>query len=125
MGVRPVWLSSRADCHHEYSALPETHPAHHVFVSLFGASLTSFRLTTVIVTTGGLVVVYALVLHLLTVRVALLSVLLAAVLPVHIFFNRTALVNNIDPIIGMAQLQKYRVIGFAHLLVHHSHPPLQ
>jgi len=80
----------------------------HVFVSLFGASLTSFRLTTVIVTTGGLVVVYALVLHLLTVRVALLSVLLAAVLPVHIFFNRTALVNNIDPIIGM--------LGFVYLI---------
>jgi len=79
-----------------------------IFVTLLGPSLTSLRLASPIISMVGLLVVYAFACQLFSVRVALISVLLVAVMPVYIQFGRIGMYMIADPIFGM--------LGFVYLM---------
>jgi len=79
-----------------------------ILSSIFGPSLTSLRLVSAAVSIGGLVVVYAFARQLFSLRVALMSALLFATLPVYIQFGRIGLNNVVDPVFGM--------LGFVYVL---------
>lgn len=95
--------------------LPDNAPSTDVYsffqiivVTILGPSLTSLRLVSPLISMIGLVVVYAFARQLFTVRVALLSVFLFAVMPVHIQFGRIGMNMIVDPIFGM--------LGFVYLI---------
>ncbi len=79
-----------------------------IFVSLLGPSLTSLRLVSPIISMIGLIAVYALARQFFTVRVALLSVFLVAVMPVYIQFGRIGMYMIVDPVLG--------ILGFVYLI---------
>jgi len=72
-----------------------------IFVELMGPSLTSMRIASAITAMGGLYVVYLFARQLFTLRVALVSTVLFATMPVYIQFGRIGLNNIVDPIFGM------------------------
>lgn len=71
------------------------------FVNLWGPSFTSFRFITPIISMLALVASYSLVRQLFSLRVALMSAFLLAVLPVYIHFGRIGMNMVVDPMIGM------------------------
>ncbi|GEM_PF-1012065 len=95
--------------------LPDNSPSTDVYsffqmlaVQLVGPSLLGLRLPSPIISMFGLIVVYAFARQLFSVRVALLSAFLFAVLPVHIQFGRIGMNMIVDPIFGM--------LGFIYLI---------
>ncbi len=79
-----------------------------VMVTLFGSNIVSQRLVSVIAGMIGLVVLYGFTRQLFSVRVALISALLYATLPVYVQFGRIGLYNVVDSIFG--------VLGFLYIL---------
>ncbi len=82
------------------------------FQALFSAILepgfTSLRLPSIIISTAGIVAIYAFARQLFSIRVALMSALLLATMPVYLQFSRIGLNNIADPVFG--------VVGFVYIL---------
>lgn len=72
-----------------------------IFVNIMGPSLTSLRIVAPLISMVGLVAIYAFVRQLFSLRVALLSAFLLAILPVYIHFGRIGMNMVVDPIFGM------------------------
>lgn len=77
-------------------------------VNLLGPSLTSLRMVSVIVGVWTILATYGLAVNLFNRRIAMMSAMLLATLPLHIHFSRVGITNIVDPFWG--------VTGFAFLV---------
>lgn len=80
----------------------------HILTEIFEPSFSAIRIPSAVFCMGGLVAIYAFARELFSLRVALISALLFATMPVYIQFGRIGLNNIVDPIFGM--------LGFLYIL---------
>jgi hypothetical protein len=86
-----------------------------IMVSLFGQTLTGFRITSAIVGALTVVAVYVLARALFDLPTALLAALLLATFPPHLHFSRIGLLHIADPLFGTFALA-FMVRGLKHNL---------
>jgi hypothetical protein len=72
-----------------------------IIKELIGSSLTTLRLPSVIWSVIGIIGMYALARQFFSVRVALLSAFLVAIMPIHIHFSRVGINNIVGPTLGI------------------------